>query len=184
MQYFIVLSFFLLSFTGTQAIAQHDGHHADRHATIEIPRALEVEHDAIHKDLKAIIALKGKTGVAAERLADALHEHFDEEQEYAMPPLGVLKDVAAGRTGPRIDHAALLAEQLEREMPKMLAEHRIILERIDALRLAARDEQRDDAIRFADELQLHAQYEEEVLYPATIILGRYLDLLREKNLVK
>ena len=179
MKYLLAGSALLLWLVSTPALAQHDHHNV-----IEIPRALEIEHEAIHRDLKAIIGHKGKTGVAAERLADALHEHFEEEQEYAMPPLGVLKDVAAGKSGPQIDRAMVLAEQLEREMPKMLAEHQIILERIEALRNAAREEQRDDAIRFADELQLHAQYEEEVLYPATIILGRYLDLLRKKDLVK
>lgn len=181
MRQYLTGALLLLVFGGPLApplMAQHD-HHPQ--PSITIPKALEAEHDAIHRDLAAIIARKGKTGAAAEQLADALHEHFAEEQEYGMPPLGILKDVAAGRITREVEHAAIISEKLDRELPKMLAEHRIIMERIDALRIAARDEQRDDALSFADKLALHAQYEEDVLYPAAILVGKYLELLRQKN---
>jgi hypothetical protein len=41
---------------------------------------------------------------------------------------------------------------------------------------AAQDEKQPEYVHFAEKLILHAQTEEEVLYPATIMLGEYVKL--------
>ena len=53
----------------------------------------------------------------------------------------------------------------------MLAEHVKIRAAVDALRAAAKAEKAVEAERLADELALHAETEEEVLYPAAILVG-------------
>jgi len=47
---------------------------------------------------------------------------------------------------------------------------------LEKLVAAARQEGKPEYALFADKLMLHAQNEEEVLYPAAILVGEYLKL--------
>lgn len=40
---------------------------------------------------------------------------------------------------------------------------------------AGRAERRPDAVRFAEKLRLHAEVEEQVLYPAAVLVGREIE---------
>jgi len=54
----------------------------------------------------------------------------------------------------------------------MLAEHRGILEALNRLRDAAARAGRSDIVAFAETLTEHAQTEEEVMYPAAVLVGQ------------
>jgi hypothetical protein len=69
-----------------------------------------------------------------------------------------------------------LTETLKSELPQMLAEHRAIVAALDELSAAARRATNAEVLAFADQLRLHAQNEEEILYPAAILIGEYLKL--------
>jgi hypothetical protein len=106
-----------------------------------------------------------------------LHPHFVREEEIALPPLGVLAALAA-RTSladGQVSEVLAMTDALRRELPRMLEEHKHIRAAVDGLRQAAKAEQAVKYEQLADQLALHAQTEEEVLYPAAIVVG---DLLR------
>lgn len=67
-----------------------------------------------------------------------------------------------------------MTRRLKAELPDMLDEHRQIVAALDKLRLAAREAGRPEYEAFAEALTLHAQTEEQVLYPAAILVGEYL----------
>lgn len=141
------------------------------------PQPLKVEHDHLHKDLSQAIAKGGRTGEAARLVAQRLHEHFHSEEEYALPPLGLLSTLLRGAVPPEDAAKAIgMADRLEAGLPQMLAEHQEIVAALRDLTAAAKVEGHDDTTAFAEALVLHAQTEEEMLYPATILLGRYLKL--------
>jgi iron-sulfur cluster repair protein YtfE (RIC family) len=77
------------------------------------------------------------------------------------------------------DATALLTmtDTLKRELPGMLAEHTRIRGAVRELREAARVEQAAKYERLAEQLALHAQTEEEVLYPAAVLVG---DVIRAR----
>jgi hypothetical protein len=56
----------------------------------------------------------------------------------------------------------------------MLEEHKQIVAALDKLKLAATEENKTEYIEFAEKLKLHAQTEEEVMYPAAILVGKYV----------
>jgi hypothetical protein len=56
----------------------------------------------------------------------------------------------------------------------MLEEHSRIKAALADLEKAAEDQKQPELAEFARKLVLHARTEEEVLYPAAIILGEYL----------
>jgi hypothetical protein len=71
-----------------------------------------------------------------------------------------------------------MADSLRRELPGMLQEHGRIRSAVQALRTAAQAERNAPAARLAEELALHAESEEEVLYPAAILVG---DVIRARS---
>jgi hypothetical protein len=58
----------------------------------------------------------------------------------------------------------------------MLSEHKAIVQTLDELGRAAKAERHPEVSRFVEELTAHAETEEQVLYPAAILVGEYLKL--------
>jgi hypothetical protein len=141
-----------------------------------IPQPLKMEHDELHEELARAIRAGGRTGAAAREVANLLHPHFVREEEFALPPLGILASVARNEEVSGMADAVAMADRLKSELPQMLAEHQEIVTALGALTSAALEEGHNEHARFAQKLILHARTEEEVLYPATILLGEYLKL--------
>ncbi len=142
----------------------------------KIPHAMNVEHEELHKELVKAIESGGKTKAAAIVVAEALHAHFGNEEEYALPPLGLLPALAEGKITPDMAEVFKMTDTLKAEMPHMLEEHKAIVAALQKLIEAAREEGKFGPISFAEKLTLHAQNEEEVSYPTAILIGEYLKL--------
>jgi hypothetical protein len=103
-----------------------------------------------------------------------MHPHFLREDEYAIPPLSLLPRLARGQVTPDMADVLPLVARLKEEMPLMIEEHRAILGAVRAFALAAESDGEEKCIRLAAELTVHAQLEEEVLYPAAVLVGEYV----------
>jgi hypothetical protein len=57
---------------------------------------MKKEHEELHSELEKATREKGAVGEAAKAVAKVLHPHFVKEEEYAMPPLGLLALLAEG----------------------------------------------------------------------------------------
>jgi hypothetical protein len=158
---------------------QHE-HQTKGNVDFQIPHSLKTEHDELHSQLAKAIAAGGRTGEAAQEVARLLHPHFVKEEEYALPQLGLLRPLADARITPDMAQAIALADRLKRDLPEMLKEHKSIVAALDKLAAAAKTENKTQFARFAEKLKLHAQTEEEVLYPASILIGEYLRLTIKK----
>jgi len=144
-----------------------------------IPASLSIEHRELRATLDAMTKLPGTTGMAAFRVAELMHEHFKSEEEFAMPPLALLRPLAEGAGVQGSATAGIaMSDRLKADWPIMLHEHKTIREALAVLAVEARVENRPEVLRFVDKLTLHAQQEEEILYPAAILVGEYLKLQR------
>ena len=141
---------------------------------VEIPRSVQTEHEAIHNILKEATRAMGRVGSAAQELAKILHPHFVREEEIAMPPLGLLSRLAGGDFTADMADILPMTDALKRELPQMLEEHKAIRAAVENLRVAARAENAEKCERLANDLALHAQTEEELLYPAAILVGEMI----------
>ena len=63
----------------------------------EIPKPMKLEYDELHADLVKATKTGGRTGEVAKAVAKVLHSHFVKEEEYALPPLGLLMALAQGK---------------------------------------------------------------------------------------
>ena len=149
---------------------------AQHRTAFATPESIRIEHEELHGDLAAATKLPGKTGAAAGHVAELLHPHFVAEEEFALPPLALLRPLADGTVTPEMRDAVRLADRLKAELPRMLAEHKAIVVALEELGRAARSEGHPDVVRFVEKLTAHAQHEEQVLYPAAILVGEYLKL--------
>jgi hypothetical protein len=140
----------------------------------EIPTAMKAEHDELHSELVHATKAAGQTGEAAKVVAKVLHAHFVKEEEYALPPLGLLPALARGEFEPAMKEVLAMTDKLAAEMPQMLAEHKQIVAALEKLVAAAKAEQRSDVVNFAEKLMMHALTEEQVAYPTALLIGRYV----------
>lgn len=70
-----------------------------QHIELEIPESIELEHGELHEQLYKGIKEGGKVAEAAKAVAELLHPHFEKEEEYALPPLGLLSSLLSEEQG-------------------------------------------------------------------------------------
>lgn len=140
------------------------------------PISLKKEHEELHDMLRRATQLSGKTGDAAKTVAELMHPHFVKEEEYALPPLGILPLLSSGQLNEEMKQVLSMTDKLKAELPEMLAEHKQIVAALELLVQHATAEHHPEVAEFAEKLMLHAQTEEEVSYPTAVLIGEYLKL--------
>ena len=110
-----------------------------------------------------------------------LFPHMVMEEEYAMPPLKLLPRIARGDVTPDMARVIPISGTLKSELPRMLEDHKQIVLALRRLMQAATEEGWDGYSEFATKLISHAQMEEEIAYPAAILVGEYLKQYFDKD---
>ena len=142
--------------------------------TFETPDSMKLEHKELHAELEKATKEPGEIGKAANKVAKVLHTHFVSEEEYAMPPLGLLNQISSGNLSREMSEVIKMTEKLKSNLPQMLAEHMEIVKALNELETASSNENRLEYVHFCEKLKLHAKTEEEVMYPASILVGEYI----------
>jgi iron-sulfur cluster repair protein YtfE (RIC family) len=165
----------ILSAVPAAGQSAHSQHHAGTGGTdMQTPRSLAAEHRELHEILARASKEGGDLGSAADELERALAPHFRREEEVATPPLGLLPKLAKEDATAEMRAVLAMTDALERELPQMLREHDTIRQAVAKFRAVAGKAGREEYVRFSDELAAHALQEEEILYPAAILVGRYV----------
>lgn len=151
------------------ALAQEHGH--AQPAAIAIPEGMKAEHDAIHQQLVRVTQAAGRTGEAGRALAEVLHPHFVREEQIALPPLGLLAPLARGELTEAMSAVLPMTDSLRAELPRMLEEHKAIHAATARLAEAARRESNAEGAALAAALAAHAGAEEQLFYPAALLVG-------------
>jgi hypothetical protein len=141
---------------------------------VAVPEPMEIEHNELHSALAQLMKAGGRTGETAQAVAERLDRHFTKENEYALPPLGMLVPLSQGKFECRMTDVLSLTDKLEADMPAMLSEHKDIMEALAKLRDAAASEDKLAGVQFAEHLTAHAQTEEQITYPTALLIGVYV----------
>lgn len=160
----------------TQSIHEHPRGEALERSSFSMPPSLAKEHEHLHADLADLLARKAPVGPAARKVAEALEPHFEKENAHALPPLGLLEPLSRGKLDESMRQAVEASRALKAALPEMLAEHKVITAALEDLRKAGEAAKDKEAVAFAEGLALHAQTEEQVLYPAAILVGEFFAL--------
>ncbi|MBI4477647.1 MAG: hemerythrin domain-containing protein [Acidobacteria bacterium] len=139
-----------------------------------IPHAIVAEHDALHAELERATRLPGRLGEMAATVARVLQAHFEKEEQLALAPLGLLSMLIEGRVPADAQACVKRSDRFRAELPRMLEEHREIAKALDRMIDVALAENRFEIADFGERLKHHASMEEEVLYPAAILVGEFI----------
>ncbi len=168
-----------LLLSATYVDAQSDTHAhpppASEHSGwFEIPKTIQIEHEALHSELAKLAKAGGRTGKAAQNPASVLEPHFQKENQYALPTLGLLMPLSEGKFDCGMAAVLSMTDKLQADMSTMLSEHKDISSAVSQLRKAALSEKKSEGVKFADELATHAQTEEQITYPTALLIGLYV----------
>jgi hypothetical protein len=138
---------------------------------ISSPELLVHEHGVLMADLQPLLQAPEPMGQAARDLAAVLVPHLTEEERVALPPLSLLRPLAEGANPAELREVLPMTDSLKQELPRFLQAHAKIREAATRLQTAARAAGNREAEAYAEHLLHHARMEEEVLYPAAILVG-------------
>lgn len=142
----------------------------------EVPSSIKKEHESLLAQVHQITLFPDSTGLYAKKLEELILHHFKEEEDYVLPPLGLLPSLTDGRLPEQTNEILLLTEKLKSQLTHLSVEHQLIKAYMDELKLAAAKDKHPGIIEFEKELHKHANIEEEVLFPSAILIGEYLKL--------
>jgi hypothetical protein len=142
----------------------------------EILKSMREEHDALHAELLRASRETSAVGAAATELLHLLKSHIDKEDRFGLPPLALLAPLAKGEIHHDMGAVLELTERLKADLPAMLAEHKFIMRALHRLIEAARQTNKVELAELAVRLVHHMRLEEEIVYPASVLVGEYVAL--------
>ena len=141
---------------------------------LKVPQSIQTEHAELHGELAGALKAGGRTAECARLVMKVVQPHMAREEEYVAPALALLAAAAENRlTDDMAVHLPRIA-LLRGELPRMLREHAAMVETLRELMKAATEEKHAGIARVAQRLVAHAQEEEEILYPAALLVGEAL----------
>ena len=143
---------------------------------LEVPEALKAEHQELRTELDKAASLGGTLGDAAKAVERVLLPHLKKEEEFVLPPLSILPLLTEGEVTVEMGASLPMTNRLRTELPHLIEDHRAINSELEKLAQAAQAEQRWEYACYAEKFRSIAQYEEKVLFPAVMLIGRYVRL--------
>ncbi len=138
------------------------------------PQPIKNGHENLSSELKNIIDLKGNIAQPAQILYEVMSDHFEKEEKYALPPLSFLLALSKGNWEINSNEAIKMADKLQSKLAELTQDHENILKSLEDLEVMAEAENNVPAKQFVKNLRIHAEVEDQVLYPTTILIGNYL----------
>lgn len=142
----------------------------------EVPATIMKEHTHLLDEINNLALLEDSTGRVALKLKELMTHHFREEEDYVLPPLGLLQMLAKGEVPLQADEIISLTEKLKSQSDHMLAEHQLIKAFLDEMMQIAAVEDHPEVSSLAEQIEKHALTEQEVYFPAAILVGEYLKI--------
>jgi hypothetical protein len=166
----IPAAFILAAIVAGPVAAQPASHAGD------IPQAMRVEHDNTLQQLTVLSQRRGPVGVEARKALALFKAHLQREEEFILPPLTLLQDLADGKVSPDMKWAIAMSDRVKAEREKTFQEHTQITDTMNALAVAARKAHDAAALSFAEGAVADSLTDLELIEPMSIVIGDYLKL--------
>lgn len=140
----------------------------------EIPQSLRLEHEDTINRLSLLAQRHGAVGDQARKAIVLFKQHVAREQDYVMPPLTLLPDLADGKVTPDMAWALAMADRVKAEREQIFQEHTQLTEALNAILVAAVRAHDKEAIAFAEAAAGDSLNDVEILEPMVLVIGDYL----------
>lgn len=142
----------------------------------EVPSTLKNVHAELLAQLHQFTLIKDSSAKFSLKLQELMLHHFKEEEDFVLPPLGLLPSLASGQLPEKTNDIIKFNGNIRSQMDHLSAEHQLIKAYIEELKQASTAENQPGILEFGKEVSKHAVSEEEVYFPAAILVGEYLKL--------
>lgn len=139
-----------------------------------VPASIKKEHTELLDRVHGFTLFNDSTAAIAVKLEELMQHHFKEEEDYVLPPLGLLPLLAAGQQPDHTEEVMGLIEKMKSQMIHMDAEHQMIKALLDELKTVAVKKNHSAVLEFDSALRHHALTEKEILFPTAVLIGEYL----------
>jgi len=139
------------------------------------PVSILLGHRTLEREFARTLELGGLAGLVAGNTAKALDVHFREEEALLFPLISYIAALPGGAAIPEPEEISILSGRLEAAMPGLLEDHRVIRETLDDLAGAVRGADPGRLAAFAEMFHVHATTEEEIHFPAALLVGETLE---------
>lgn len=148
---------------------------------IKAPKAITHGHSSLCEELGKIIEHYSNLEKQTHSLNEVMTKHFNKEEKYALPPLGLLLTLSEGNWELGEDVIIEMTNALNSHLAELKKEHTEISENILELKAIAEKENYFDLKRFINNLEIHMELEDQVLYPTSILIGNYFHKLKHNG---
>jgi hypothetical protein len=139
-----------------------------------LPQAIRIEHKETLEQLTALAQKPGPVGPAASQALVLLQRHMAREQEFILPPLTLLPELADGKVTADMAWALPMTERVRAEREELFQEHVQITDALNGLVGAAEQANDPDAKEFAESAAADSLTDLEIFEPALIMIGNAL----------
>jgi len=143
-------------------------------AARDIPQSLVFEHRETLDRLSALARRPGEVGAAASAALELFERHIAREQEYILPPLTLLPDIADGRVTPDMAWAVAMADRVRADRELIFQEHIKLADAFSDLLIAGEHAKDAEAVDFARAGVGDSLNDIEILEPTVLMIGDYL----------
>jgi hypothetical protein len=140
----------------------------------DIPQSIRVEHDNTLRQLTTLSQHRDAVGVEARKALTLFKQHLQREEEFILPPLTLLLQLAEGKVSSDMKWAISMADRVKAERDKTYQEHAQITDAMNALAGAARKAHNVEALDFAEAAVADSLNDIELLEPMSIVIGDFL----------
>jgi hypothetical protein len=140
----------------------------------DIPQSIRLQHEEDIAALTELAKRPAPVGPAAKTALDLLKRHHQREEDYILPPLTLLPQIADGKVTPDMKWAITMADQVKANREEIFQEHAQITDAMNALLLAAERAHNTAAAEFARGAVADSLSDMELDEPMTIVIGDYL----------
>ncbi len=141
-----------------------------------IPGSLKTEHEGLYEELNRAARIGGKVGDAAMLAFKTLQSHMRKEEEIAFPPLDLLEPLASKKVTTELTGVLKLSDELRKELPGLIYQHDEMRKALQKMNDEAMREEKHEYASLAKRLLQHMMMEEQIFYPAAIMVGEYVRL--------
>lgn len=136
-----------------------------------IPASVSEEYESLYQSLKDAMNVPGNIGLAAKDAFHILQHHYDKDNAYALPPLKYLQSIADEKLTTEVEKISNMTARLKRELPHMRQETENITRALERLAEVALREDKREYHGLARNFIRFMQREDQILYPAAILIG-------------
>jgi len=142
----------------------------------EVPSSIKQTHLHLLEQVHKMTFYEDSSSYIALKLENLMQHHFKEEEDFILPPLGLLPLLEGDKIPQNISEIINSSKNVRSQMDHMSAEHQLISAYIEELKQVSDTDNLPEINGFENEIIHHAKSEEEIFYPTAILIGEYLKL--------